>query len=211
MWSKVRNRPGCNVCKQCGHVSDAKDWVFIKETQVSCMRGEDVVEYWCRECAKTLFGQVPPQDAIQSQLQSVKSRMANWTKDVDERVRKLAAMPKELALLHAELEKITAAVNAGADHVENPRENLTPHSYAPMATFQILGAKLARACGVAMLIQDGKVSIVEAIDPSKFGPHVYPYPGGTSDCAYGCGCWMGPSRSGGPVDPFGPCPNHPIR
>lgn len=30
-------------------------------------------------------------------------------------------------------------------------------------------------------------------------------------CSYGCGCWMGASRSGGPhgVDPFGDCPNNP--
>lgn len=30
----------------------------------------------------------------------------------------------------------------------------------------------------------------------------------TSDCANGCGCWMGGSRSGGPegVDAFGKCP-----
>jgi len=33
----------------------------------------------------------------------------------------------------------------------------------------------------------------------------------TSDCEYNCGCWMGPSRSGGPngIDPFGKCPNNP--
>lgn len=33
----------------------------------------------------------------------------------------------------------------------------------------------------------------------------------TSDCAYGCGCWMGGSNSGGPkgVDPSGDCPKHP--
>jgi hypothetical protein len=33
----------------------------------------------------------------------------------------------------------------------------------------------------------------------------------TVDCAYGCGCWMGPSRSGGPdgLDPFGECPKAP--
>jgi hypothetical protein len=35
----------------------------------------------------------------------------------------------------------------------------------------------------------------------------------TSDCAYGCGCWMGGTRSGGPegVDAFGDCPKHPDR
>ena len=34
---------------------------------------------------------------------------------------------------------------------------------------------------------------------------------GTSDCAHGCGCWMGPFRSGGPdgIDPFGKCPKAP--
>lgn len=33
----------------------------------------------------------------------------------------------------------------------------------------------------------------------------------TSDCTYGCGCWMGGSRSGGPsgIDPFGYCPKAP--
>lgn len=33
----------------------------------------------------------------------------------------------------------------------------------------------------------------------------------TSNCDYGCGCWMGQSRSGGPegIDPFGECPGNP--
>lgn len=33
----------------------------------------------------------------------------------------------------------------------------------------------------------------------------------TSDCEYGCDCWMGSCRSDGPdgVDPFGKCPNNP--
>lgn len=32
----------------------------------------------------------------------------------------------------------------------------------------------------------------------------------TIDCAFGCGCWMGSTRSGSPegVDPFGECPKH---
>ena len=47
------------------------------------------------------------------------------------------------------------------------------------------------------------------VDPKKFSPHKYADHGGTSDCQYGCECWMGPSRSGGKVDPFGPCPNNP--
>lgn len=47
---------------------------------------------------------------------------------------------------------------------------------------------------------------------SGTGTHYYPGAQGgqffTSDCANGCGCWMGSSRSGGPdgVDPFGKCP-----
>ena len=41
----------------------------------------------------------------------------------------------------------------------------------------------------------------------QVGGHVYDEQG-TSDCANGCGCWAGPSRSGGPdgVDPLGACP-----
>jgi len=33
----------------------------------------------------------------------------------------------------------------------------------------------------------------------------------TSDCAYGCGAWMGSTRSGAPdgIDAFGACPNAP--
>ncbi len=48
---------------------------------------------------------------------------------------------------------------------------------------------------------------------SKAGGHDYPGTRNppeffTSDCANGCGCWMGEFRSGGPegVDPFGACP-----
>ncbi|OGZ62686.1 MAG: hypothetical protein A2998_00500 [Candidatus Staskawiczbacteria bacterium RIFCSPLOWO2_01_FULL_37_25b] len=45
----------------------------------------------------------------------------------------------------------------------------------------------------------------------EYGPHEYAGHEGTSDCKHGCGCWMGPSRSGGPVglDPFGKCPKNP--
>lgn len=45
----------------------------------------------------------------------------------------------------------------------------------------------------------------------EYGKHKYDAPGGTSDCKYGCGCWMGSARSGGPVglDPFGVCPGNP--
>lgn len=45
----------------------------------------------------------------------------------------------------------------------------------------------------------------------EYGGHSYPNLEGTSDCKYGCGCWMGPARSGGPIglDPFGECPGNP--
>jgi len=44
------------------------------------------------------------------------------------------------------------------------------------------------------------------------GGHNYPYDGGTSDCSYHCGAWMGPARSGAPngVDAFRICPNNPL-
>ena len=47
------------------------------------------------------------------------------------------------------------------------------------------------------------------------GGHLYPGTVAesffTSDCKYGCGCWMGQSSSGGPegIDPFGSCPKAP--
>ena len=47
------------------------------------------------------------------------------------------------------------------------------------------------------------------VDANKFGSHHYPGDEGTSDCSHNCGCWMGPARSGGPVDPLGPCPANP--
>ena len=47
------------------------------------------------------------------------------------------------------------------------------------------------------------------VDITKFGAHKYIDCDGTSDCEYGCGCWMGPFRSGGKVNPYGACPNNP--
>ena len=47
--------------------------------------------------------------------------------------------------------------------------------------------------------------------PKEYGGHKYANHDGTSDCEYGCGCWMGPARSGGPtgLDPGGTCPKNP--
>lgn len=65
-------------------------------------------------------------------------------------------------------------------------------------------------CGTRWYIEDGDLKH-SYVDPDKFGLHDYPAkPHRTSNCTYGCGCWAGPVRSGGPVDPFGPCPRNPI-
>jgi hypothetical protein len=47
--------------------------------------------------------------------------------------------------------------------------------------------------------------------PKEYGGHKYADHNRTSNCKHGCGCWMGPTRSGGPtgLDPFGKCPNNP--
>ncbi|OGI29470.1 MAG: hypothetical protein A2288_01810 [Candidatus Moranbacteria bacterium RIFOXYA12_FULL_44_15] len=49
-------------------------------------------------------------------------------------------------------------------------------------------------------------------EKKKHGGHDYGNREGTCDCKHGCGCWAGPSRSGGPVglDPFGKCPSNPV-
>jgi hypothetical protein len=57
-------------------------------------------------------------------------------------------------------------------------------------------------------VEDGHYYKAMAVHASSNGPHDFDSDG-TSDCKKGCGCWMGPARSGGPVDPFGPCPRNP--
>lgn len=47
-----------------------------------------------------------------------------------------------------------------------------------------------------------------SVDPNVFGHHDYWDYQGTNDCRFSCGCWMGPTASGGPINPFGPCPNN---
>jgi len=64
-------------------------------------------------------------------------------------------------------------------------------------------------CCTDYYIEDGKRK-ASRVDPAKFGEHKYRgAPHYTSDCEYECGCWAGPHRSGGPVNPFGPCPKNP--
>ena len=65
-----------------------------------------------------------------------------------------------------------------------------------------------RRQNLAEWVEDGVHKTAPRVDPKVYGSHKYEEDG-TSDCAYGCGCWMGPARSGGPIDPFGPCPCNP--
>ena len=62
--------------------------------------------------------------------------------------------------------------------------------------------------GHAVWIEAGEVKHNVKVPAELFGPHAYSEHG-TSDCKHGCGCWMGGTRSSGPVDPFGLCPNNP--
>jgi hypothetical protein len=66
-----------------------------------------------------------------------------------------------------------------------------------------------------------RIEATLGMSPNKVGfPHDYPGDPAknageswTSNCLYGCRCWAGGSRSGGPdgLDPFGECPKHPDR
>lgn len=58
--------------------------------------------------------------------------------------------------------------------------------------------------------ENGVLNHAKRVDPDKYGSHDYGHKDGTSDCNYHCGCWMGPAHSGGPIDPFGACPENPI-
>lgn len=63
---------------------------------------------------------------------------------------------------------------------------------------------------LAKWVEDGERKSAPIVDPAKFGPHQYSDHDYTSDCLFGCGCWAGPVRSGGPVYPFGACPKNPL-
>ena len=58
-------------------------------------------------------------------------------------------------------------------------------------------------------VENGKLCHAERVDPHGYGPHNYGTRDHTTDCGFGCKCWMGPANSGGPVDPFGACPKNP--
>ena len=67
-----------------------------------------------------------------------------------------------------------------------------------------------KKAGHAVWYENGEVKHAEKVPKTLFGPHGYADHDGTSDCSHGCGCWAGPCRSGGSVDPLGPCPMNPI-
>jgi hypothetical protein len=67
----------------------------------------------------------------------------------------------------------------------------------------------AEMLGHTCWVEDGRWYHSPKLDPKKYGPHDYGAEDSTQDCTHGCGCWAGPSRSGGPVDPFGLCPSNP--
>lgn len=60
--------------------------------------------------------------------------------------------------------------------------------------------------GFSVWCEDGIWHTAPIVDPDHFGPHRYDITAG-GDCS--CGCWMALSSSGGPVDPFGACPDNP--
>ena len=66
-----------------------------------------------------------------------------------------------------------------------------------------------KKAGHDVWVEDGEVCHAPKVPPELFGSHDYGDHDGTEDCRYGCGCWAGPTRSGGPVNPFGPCPRNP--
>lgn len=59
--------------------------------------------------------------------------------------------------------------------------------------------------GHAVWIEDEVVKHASKVPEELYGPHCYTADG-SSECTYGCGCWMREARSGGPVHPGGPCP-----
>ncbi len=64
--------------------------------------------------------------------------------------------------------------------------------------------------GYSIWIENGVWYSAPRVSAKKFGSHAYDnggYEKGIRDCP--CGCHMGGYTSGGPVDPFGPCPFNP--
>ena len=58
-------------------------------------------------------------------------------------------------------------------------------------------------------VDNGNVCHAPKVPSELFGDHEFGDLDHTSNCVHGCGCWMGLTRSGGPVNPFGQCPNNP--
>ncbi len=49
IWTR-ENRPGCTHCQKCGIEFGRREKFFLRETQVSWMRGDDEVEYFHERC-----------------------------------------------------------------------------------------------------------------------------------------------------------------
>ncbi len=66
--------------------------------------------------------------------------------------------------------------------------------------------------GFSVWIECGVWYTAPKLLKKDFGPHTFNMPhafdDGVRDCP--CGCWILSSSSGGPIDPFGPCPLNPI-
>lgn len=64
--------------------------------------------------------------------------------------------------------------------------------------------------GFSVWIENGVYFQAPTVDASKYGNHAYDgggYERGVRSCS--CGCYMHSTSSGGPCDPFGPCPENP--
>jgi len=93
-WSTARSRPGCAKCKDCGRVSRGDERIFIRETQVSYMRGDDFVNHWCEGCA-TNAGHQPPPTREQNRLGNIKclkTRIQKLERELGQRRAELARL-----------------------------------------------------------------------------------------------------------------------
>lgn len=51
-WSKTKTayRPGAKKCSACGYVFKPKEEFAVGETKTNWFRGDDMVEFFCRDC-----------------------------------------------------------------------------------------------------------------------------------------------------------------
>lgn len=59
-WQVASSRPGAKLCDGCKkHKFDNLDMVLVTEQEVSCMRGDDIVKFFCVNCASAM-NEYPP-------------------------------------------------------------------------------------------------------------------------------------------------------